>query len=75
MRARLAIVGAVVGAALAGCGSLAQAPFDLGSGDANYDALKAATQTCQAQGGQVRLKDGFDGRQMSSYQCVVGKPR
>ena len=75
MRARLAIVGAALGAALAGCGSLSQAPYDLGSGDANYDALKAATQSCQAQGGEVRLRSGYDGRQMSSYQCVIGKPR
>jgi len=69
------MLGTLAAVALAGCGGLSQAPYDLGSGDANYDALKAATQSCQAQGGEVRLRSGYDGRQMSSYQCVIGKPR
>ncbi|MEO8812169.1 MAG: hypothetical protein ABI376_04560 [Caulobacteraceae bacterium] len=47
----------------------------LGEGDANYDALKQATERCRAEGGEIRLKDHYDGRQLSSYVCQRVKAR
>ena len=69
--ARLAILGAV---ALAGCGGLSDASYGLESGDANYDTLRAATATCQAKGGAIRLRGG-EGRNLSDYECAIGKAR
>ena len=65
----------LLGILLGACGSVSQSVDDLGSGVASYDALKSATATCQAQGGDVRLKSGFDGRDLAGYQCVTGKAR
>ena len=62
--------------ALLGLAACATAPsYELGSGDANYDALNAATKTCQAEGGTVKLQTGYDGRQLASYLCVGGKAK
>ena len=58
---------------LTGCANIAATTYELGSGDANYDALNAATKTCEAVGGAVKLKSGYDNRQLSSYLCVGGK--
>ncbi|MDB5480334.1 MAG: hypothetical protein JWO83_1387 [Caulobacteraceae bacterium] len=69
--ARLAILGAV---ALAGCGGLSDASYGLESGDANYDTLRSATATCQAKGGAIRLRGG-EGRNLSDYECAIGKAR
>ena len=60
---------------LTGCANLGAASYELGSGDANYDALNAATKTCEAEGGAVKLKSGYDNRQLSSYLCVGGKAK
>ena len=59
---------------LVGC---AGAPsYELGVGDANYDALSTATKTCEAEGGHVTAKGGgYDSRQLSSYVCVGGKAK
>ena len=60
--------------ALTGCANIAAPSYELGAGDANYDALNAATKTCEAEGGAVKLKSGgYDSRQLSSYLCVGGK--
>ena len=45
----------------------------VGQGDANYDALQAATTACKAQNGELVLKSGYDGRELSSYVCKFGK--
>ena len=74
MNARL-VAPAALALALCACGSTSQGSYGLGPGDANYDAIKSATQTCQAQGGQIRLKNGYDGRELASYQCKIGKAR
>ncbi len=73
MKATLTI--AAVALALCACASTAPDSYGLGPGDANYDAIKAATQACQAQGGQIHLKNGYDGRELASYQCKIGKAR
>ncbi len=61
--------------ALTGCASIVAPSYELGEGDANYDALNAATKTCEAEGGTVKLKSGYDYRQLSSYLCVGGKAK
>jgi hypothetical protein len=72
---RTPLAAAALALALYGCASTAQESYGLGSGDANYDAIKGATQACQARGGQIRLKNGYDGRELASYQCKIGKAR
>jgi hypothetical protein len=57
---------------LAGCQS---ADYGLGEGDANYDALAHATKDCEAQGGHVAQKTGYDSRELSSYVCKMGKAK
>jgi hypothetical protein len=66
---------ATLALALCGCASAPAGSDALGHGDANYDALKAATQACQAQGGQLQLKSGYDDRDLASYECKSGKAR
>jgi hypothetical protein len=61
--------------ALTGCTSVVAGSYELGEGDANYDALNAATKTCEAEGGTVKLRSGYDYRQLSSYLCVGGKAK
>jgi len=63
-----------IAASLAVCGC-AQSAYGVGEGDANYDALAKATKECKAKGGEVRLKTGYDGRDLSSYQCLMGDGR
>ena len=72
MRAPLAISSLAM--ALCACAA-SQGSYGLGQGDANYDAIKAATQACQAQGGQIHLKNGYDGRELGNYECKIGKAR
>ena len=73
MSARPAV--ASLAAALCACASAPAGSDALGHGDANYDALKTATQACQAQGGQLKLKSGYDSRDLASYECKSGKAR
>jgi hypothetical protein len=40
--------------------------------DANYDAIKGATDACQARGGHLQLKAEHDGRAVSDYECKTG---
>jgi len=47
--------------------------YGLDYGDANYDALKAATDKCKAQGGAIQLKSGYDGRRLENYVCKIGQ--
>ena len=39
------------------------------SGDANYDALKAAADACKAKGGDFELKTGGDPTHLGDYAC------
>ena len=64
---------AVTTLALAGCADLTNTSYELGSGDANYDALTRATKACEADGGRVTLKGGYDTRQLDNYLCVGAK--
>ena len=67
---------AIAAILLVGCADAAQPSYELGSGDANYDALNAATRMCEAEGGRVKLKsDGYDNRRLSSFVCVGGKAK
>ena len=43
------------------------------SGDANYDALKKATEACKAKGGELRLKSQGDPTHLNDYACVGAK--
>ena len=47
--------------------------YGLDDGDANYDALKAATENCEARGGKIELKAGYDSRRLASFVCKIGK--
>ena len=69
--ARLAILGVI---SLTGCGGLSDS-YGLDPGEATYDTLKAATATCQAKGGEIRLRGSSEGRNLSNYECVIGKAR
>jgi hypothetical protein len=60
----------VAALALSACAS-----YGLDPGDANYDALKAATEQCQAKGGHIQLRSGYDGRRLDSYECKIGGAR
>ncbi|HEY1560737.1 MAG TPA: hypothetical protein VGF71_07590 [Caulobacteraceae bacterium] len=59
---------------LAGCASEAVngGSYGLAPGVASYDALKSATDKCQADGGELKLRDGYDQHELSSYQCRIG---
>jgi hypothetical protein len=64
--------------ALSGCGGLGDASYGLDPGVASYDTLKTATATCQAKGGEIRLRGGglgVEGQNLSDYECVIGKAR
>ena len=58
---------ASVAVSLCGCAS-----YGLPQGDANYDAIKSASDNCAAKGGHIELRTGYDGRQLSSYECKIG---
>jgi hypothetical protein len=65
MRAALAMI-ALLG--LAACETSANE-----GGVANYDALKQASQQCQANGGHLVLKPGGDNENIQDYACEKGK--
>ena len=69
------ILGLVSLLASSACATINDASYVLGSGDANYDALKSATDACAAKGGVVRPRPNYDGRQLSGYVCAIGKAR
>jgi predicted kinase len=46
--------------------------YGLEHGPASYDALKAATEKCQSDGGHIVLKSGYDNRELSNYECRMG---
>jgi ABC-type glycerol-3-phosphate transport system substrate-binding protein len=48
------------------------ASYGAPDGDANYDAMKSATDACQAKGGHLQLKAEHDGRTVSDYDCKIG---
>ena len=70
--ARLAILGVI---SLTGCGGLSNSSYGLDSGEATYDTLRAATAACQAKEGELRLRGVSEGRDLSNYECVIGKAR
>jgi hypothetical protein len=65
MRAALAIVALL---ALTAC----ETPSNEG-GVADYDALRQASQQCQAQGGHLVLRQGGDNENIQDYACEKGK--
>ncbi len=75
MTVRLAMIGAPLAlAALGGCAGVSDQSYGLEQGrDASYDALRAATETCEAKGGKIRLRSGYDGKLLSDYECAIGK--
>jgi hypothetical protein len=68
MKALLASLALVM---LAGCAGGADS-YELDHGPADLDALKAATDKCHADGGEIVLKNGYDSRELSNYVCKVG---
>jgi len=62
---------------LAACASapVGGGSYDLAAGVASYDALKAATDKCRADGGHLTLKSNYDQHDLSSYQCKIGGTR
>ena len=59
---------------LLGCGGL-DSSYGLDRGVANYDALNTASTTCAAKGGVIRMRKGYEGRDLSDYECAIGKSR
>jgi hypothetical protein len=69
----MAMLGAPIAlATLGGCAADRSYVLEQGR-DASYDALRAATGTCEQKGGKIRLRDGYDGRTLSDYECAIGK--
>ena len=58
--------------ALAACAA-GQGSYSPPAGDASYDALKQASDQCKQNGGELRLKKGGDNRDLSDYECKIGK--
>ncbi len=56
-------------------GDQAKASYTLDHGVATYDALKAATEKCKAEGGVITLRSGYDNRELSNYDCRIGGSR
>jgi len=71
MRRTLVIVGML--AALAACASSPEGNTYYQQGDANYDALKAASDACTAKGGKFQLKTGGDATHLGDYECLPPK--
>ena len=65
----------IIVAALLACAACAEpaGSYGLARGDANYDAMKMATDACKARGGGLVLKKGGDATELSDYQCIIGK--
>ncbi|HEX4096988.1 MAG TPA: hypothetical protein VHX64_09680 [Caulobacteraceae bacterium] len=70
MRRALIIVGML--AALAACAGPEGNTY-YQQGDANYDALKTATDACKAKGGKFELKQGGDPTHLGDYSCEPAK--
>ena len=49
--------------------------YDLAPGVATFEALNAASEKCHADGGEVVLKDSYDKRELSNYQCRIGRAK
>ena len=69
----------VIAASLAGLGGLAACTLGpegntyYEQGDANYDALKQATEACKAKGGSFVLRKGGDPTHLGDYACEMAK--
>jgi hypothetical protein len=63
------LIGAAL-TALAGCaGGGAEGNPWYSQGDANYDALRAASDSCKAKGGDFQLKPDGDPTHLGDYAC------
>ena len=72
MIARLALATLIL--ALCACQSTIPVGSDgVGEGDANYDALRKATEACQAHGGVLTPRTGYDIRRLSGFECKPAK--
>ena len=68
MIARVAIATLIL--ALCACQSTIPVGSDgVGEGDANYDALRKANEICQAHGGVLTPRSGYDTRRLSGFKC------
>ncbi len=47
----------------------------VGQGTASYDAIAAASKTCQDEGGELKLRPGYDGQELSSWDCVGARAK
>jgi len=65
---RLAVLLAVLMGACAAGG----ASYTLDHGAVTYDNLKTATDKCHAEGGEIVLRNGYDSRELSNYECKIG---
>jgi hypothetical protein len=54
---------------LASCAEKAEGPAWYEGGNADYDSLKAAEQTCKDKGGDFQLKPGGDPTHLGDYAC------
>jgi hypothetical protein len=63
---------AVLSAALVGACAAGGASYTLDHGTVNYDNLKTATDKCHADGGEIVLRNGYDNRELSNYECRIG---
>jgi hypothetical protein len=76
MRARVASLGVIVSAlAASGCVGVTDSSYELDSGAATYDGLKAASDQCGAKGGKIHLRKEYGGQNLSDYECVIGRAR
>ncbi|MGA0600709.1 hypothetical protein ACO2Q3_08380 [Caulobacter sp. KR2-114] len=71
MRRASLLLLAVAGVSLGACAS--NANYNAPNGDANYDALKKASEECKSHGGQLQLKSGGDSTELGDYACKMGK--
>ena len=69
--APLFLLAMAAAASLGACAS--NANYNAPDGDANYDALKKATEDCKAHGGHLELKNGGDSTELGDYACKMGK--
>ena len=71
---RLALIAAIL-AGLSACSTGPEGNAWYQMGDANYDALHAASDACKAKGGTFQLKSGGEPTHMGDYECVMPKGR
>ncbi|MBS0409050.1 MAG: hypothetical protein JSR86_03965 [Proteobacteria bacterium] len=64
------LIASAASLALSAC---AGGSYGLQEGDANYDAVKKASDECKARGGHIQLKSGGDTTELGDYECKMDK--